>query len=92
MATFRLITLEPGGTDAQLVASISHAPLLTDFQTPYYEAISYTWGSADFKDILYIQGKGTLRITATLRNALARLRYIDRPRYDGATVRMQRHS
>jgi hypothetical protein len=47
--------------DTKLVASISSAPLLTDFQTPYYEALSYAWGTAGpYGGVLYIQGKGFL--------------------------------
>jgi hypothetical protein len=47
--------------NAKLVASISPAPLLTDLQTPYYEALFYAWGAAGrYGDVLYIQGKGFL--------------------------------
>ncbi|KAK7186189.1 hypothetical protein DPSP01_005019 [Paraphaeosphaeria sporulosa] len=77
---FRLISLQPGHVDEPLVASVSHAPLLAEPPTPYYEALSYTWGGLEFENILRIQGKGILRIGRTLHDALRRLRYPDRSR------------
>jgi hypothetical protein len=64
--------------NAKLVASISPAPLLTDLQTPYYEALSYAWGAAGrYGDVLYIKGEGFLSMTSTLGKALKRLKYPD---------------
>ncbi|KAJ4987004.1 hypothetical protein SVAN01_07545 [Stagonosporopsis vannaccii] len=83
--SFRLVVLQAGPVGSPLIATIKHAPLVTPPaaprpQTPYYEALSYTWGTSFVEDHLYITPNHFLDIGSNLNAALRRLRHNDRPR------------
>ena len=81
---FRLLELSPGLYSEPLVAKIIHAPLFADAQshlrTPYYEALSYVWGSAARTQPISIQSDSCLHIGHNLELALRRLRFNSRSR------------
>ncbi|KAF3035320.1 hypothetical protein E8E12_005081 [Didymella heteroderae] len=81
----RLVTLFPETTGTRLAATIKVVPLVAvdtfrRLKIPYYEALSYTWGTPFIDDYLYVDQKNYLSIGANLSAALRRLRHIDRPR------------
>ena len=54
---------------------------LTADNPPLYEALSYTWGSADNSVEIKVASSKTITVTQNLANALPYLRYADRPRF-----------
>ncbi|KAF2027289.1 HET-domain-containing protein [Setomelanomma holmii] len=76
----RLLSLHPGQTESPLVAKIFNAQLIELRRTPYYGALSYTWGDPDDAQMLMIGMNPFLMVTPNLRDALVRLRHTDRPR------------
>lgn len=83
--SIRLVTLFPGKMGTPLAATLKVVPLVAGDQPrqvkiPYYEALSYTWGTPFIEDHLYIDQKNYLSIGANLSAALRRLRHTDRPR------------
>jgi hypothetical protein len=86
----RLLTLAPGTLSERLCEEIQHIELhehgdLPRLQTPFFEALSYTWGDPTATEEITIQdGYGStgriLIITSNLASALQRLRYTNRPR------------
>jgi hypothetical protein len=74
----RLLTLLPGGFGTDVHCQL-HKTKLDKNSPPRYEALSYTWGSAEDPVAIYVE-KGTLPVTQNLAGALQHLRYSDRPR------------
>ena len=79
----RLLTLLPGKLNAPIRVRL-HNTILTKDYVPAYEALSYTWGSADGPiDLLVNVSRGPdqfLPLTQNLECALQHLRYVDKPR------------
>jgi len=77
----RLLTLHPGTFSSEIRLSLDITPL-TKVKTPLFEAVSYTWGSAENPVNIFIgdSGRSQLAVTQNLAEALPRLRYQDRPR------------
>jgi len=72
----RYLVLEPGKDQDPLVCNLHVAPLT---ELPYFEAISYVWGSS--KKVAQVSCAGqALRITASLRNVLRSVRLPDTQR------------
>ena len=79
----RLLTLLPGKLNAQIRVRL-HNTILTKNYMPAYQALSYTWGSADGAiDLLVNVLRGPdqfLPVTQNLECLLQHLRYVDKPR------------
>jgi hypothetical protein len=77
----RLLVLLPGQFSAEIRVCLEVAKF-TDDQTPMFEAVSYTWGSADNPVNIFIgqSGNRTLSVTQNLAEALPYFRFEDRPR------------
>lgn len=73
---FRILELQPGEKEAPIVCNLIHARLNTQ---PAYEAVSYVWGSSEKPIPIDCEGK-RLSITENLKDALVRVRLLDRPR------------
>jgi hypothetical protein len=77
----RLLKLLPGrfGTSIYVLFEVK---TLTELSVPRYEALSYTWGSSDNPEDIYIgtSGNYVASVTQNLTCALQHLRYEDRPR------------
>lgn len=73
---FRLFVLEPGIGEKPLRGSLRASKL---DEAPYFEAISYVWGSCDRCVELICDNKQIL-ITPSLSEVLHRVRFPDRPR------------
>ncbi|KAF4467774.1 heterokaryon incompatibility [Fusarium albosuccineum] len=67
----RLLMLHPGKEDAQLRAVVYHSPLLV---TNSFQAISYTWGSAELSHTLWTPD-GNVRVTESLYATLRCIRH-----------------
>jgi hypothetical protein len=78
---FRVLRLHAGSPESPLVADLITAPVLQKRYTPYYEALSYTWGDSSPTNSIVIPSAGVIRIRSNLRTALGRLRYPDKSRY-----------
>lgn len=77
---FRLLVLEPGAKEDDLVASMRAAELQNIKETKNsFEAISYVWGSNTKDQVIIIDGSQVF-ITTNLRNSLRQVRYEDKPR------------
>ena len=79
------MSLFPGEAGTPLAVAIKVVPLVAvnvscKLITPYYEALSYTWGTPFIEDHLYVDQKQYLSIGANLSAAFRRLRHNDRPR------------
>jgi len=77
----RLLTLLPGQFSAEIRVCLDIARFTKD-QIPTFEAISYTWGSAENPVSIFI-GKSsnkTLLVTQNLAEALPYFRFEDKPR------------
>ena len=77
----RLVTLLPRTESAQIRVLLT-MKLLTEYDGPEYEALSYTWGSPKFRTNILVRRSptSTLSITRNLAVALNCLRHKDRPR------------
>jgi len=77
----RLLSLLPPKPDSNIYINISIVPLV-DGNIPTFEAVSYTWGSAEDATSITVQspGHGTVPITQNLAKALKYLQHHDRPR------------
>ena len=73
----RLLYLEPGSSTSRLSCSLRIVPLS---KTPFYEALSYTWGKPVFPASMKCSPSGQLCITENLSVALVHLRLKDRIR------------
>jgi hypothetical protein len=83
--SIRLVSLFPGEAGTPLAVAIKVVPLVAvnvscKLTTPYYEALSYTWGTPFIEDDLYLDQKKYLSIGASFSAALRRLRHNDGPR------------
>jgi hypothetical protein len=86
----RLLTLAPGTLSERLHVEIQHVELhehgdLPGPQTPFFEALSYTWGDPTATEEIATQDEygstgRMLIVTSNLASALRRLRYTKRPR------------
>lgn len=74
--SFRLFVLEPG-TGKQPLRGILHNSKLD--RAPYFEAISYVWGSSD-RCVELVCDNEQMFITTSLSVVLHRVRLPDRPR------------
>ncbi|KAK5662445.1 hypothetical protein OQA88_8356 [Cercophora sp. LCS_1] len=83
-SSIRVVTLQPSTSfDSDLSCDIVETVLDdtgADSEHATYEALSYTWGSDEFSATICIGGWQTLRVTASLADALRHLRLYDRPR------------
>ncbi|KAK9417998.1 putative Heterokaryon incompatibility protein-domain-containing protein [Seiridium unicorne] len=72
----RLLTLESGAYDDDIVVHISRVPF-DPACPPQYEALSYVWGSEENKKTVFVGNRGRSRVTVTrnLDVALRHLRY-----------------
>lgn len=82
--SFRYLSLHPGEGDDPIVCDLFTARLSEIAEAPSpghvsYEAISYVWGCPDRIYPIKCNGK-MLYITANLKDALCRVRLLDRPR------------
>lgn len=82
---FRLITIERGEFSDPITIRIVHTPLQPvaagyTTATPFFEALSYTWGDGRGRQPVRCMPRGYLLVTQNLENALRRLRYRDRER------------
>lgn len=68
----RLLDLLPGDREHQLEVTLRAVP--TEPTTPYYEALSYTWGSSSEDKTLLINGEHRVSITNNLFRALRAMR------------------
>ena len=73
----RLLYLEPGSSKSRLSCSLRIVPLS---KTPFFEALSYTWGKPVFPASMKCSPSGQLCITENLSVALCHLRLKDRIR------------
>lgn len=73
----RILTLEPGGREAPLCLSLTHASL---DDAPSFEALSYAWGDATNR-IAVEYGDKEMQITQNLYDALRHLRHLNSARY-----------
>ncbi len=80
-ANIRLLTLLPGAFDDEIRITLDTA-LIIDRYNPAYEALSYTWGSADNPVNIVVgrSGDATFSVTEFLATALRYLRYEGRER------------
>ncbi|KAH9210809.1 heterokaryon incompatibility protein-domain-containing protein [Leptodontidium sp. 2 PMI_412] len=76
-ADIRILELSPGKGKEEVVVQLSSTPLKT---APHYEALSYTWGDPTITRSI-LCSDGVVSVTTNLHDALANLRYKDRPRY-----------
>ncbi|MCJ1451261.1 hypothetical protein MMC28_001597 [Mycoblastus sanguinarius] len=74
---FRLLELGPGNGDDILSGTLRIVSL---FDAPEYQALSYTWGELVFPALIECSGNGYIAITSNLAAALRRLRYPNRKR------------
>lgn len=74
---FRILELQPGSRTAPIICNLVCATLA---HHPAYDAISYVWGSSTKSNSIKCDGK-KLFITNNLRDALIRVRRLDRPRW-----------
>ena len=72
----RLLEFQPGNADEKLVGSMRIVPI---DHTPPYEAISYVWGNLERTAEILCDDQ-VLGITASLSDALQRVRSTDKPR------------
>ncbi|KAF4990903.1 hypothetical protein FDECE_14211 [Fusarium decemcellulare] len=81
-AQTRVIILEPASDpSAPLHCDIEEIQLQGEFTGQGYEALSYTWGEPNLREVLTVShGKEILHVTENLRDALRRLRLLDKPR------------
>ncbi|KAJ3534288.1 hypothetical protein NM208_g7604 [Fusarium decemcellulare] len=81
-AQTRVIILEPASDPSDpLHCDIEEIQLQGEFTGQGYEALSYTWGEPNLGEVLTVgHEKEILHITANLRDALRRLRLLDKPR------------
>ncbi|KAK9779621.1 putative Heterokaryon incompatibility protein-domain-containing protein [Seiridium cardinale] len=72
----RVLTLEPGAYDDDIVVHISGVPF-DPACPPRYEALSYVWGSEENKMTVFVgnRGRSTVTVTKNLDVALRHLRY-----------------
>ncbi|KAK6080383.1 ankyrin and het domain protein [Seiridium cupressi] len=72
----RVLTLEPGAYDDDIVVHISRVPFDPAYP-PQYEAFSYVWGSEENKKAVFVRNRGrsTVTVTRNLDVALRHLRY-----------------
>ena len=79
----RLLTLLPGKLNSPIRIRL-HTTILSKNDVPAYEALSYTWGSADGPIDLFVdisrKSDQSLAMTQNLECALQHLRYVDKPR------------
>ena len=79
----RLLTLLPGKLNSRIRVRL-HTTILSKDDVPAYEALSYTWGSADGPIDLFVdisrRSDQSLPMTQNLECALQHLRYIHKPR------------
>ena len=66
----RLLELDPTASSARRISGTMRAVSLDDM--PTYHALSYTWGSALFSEMIVCNGQA-LSVTANLRHAMLRL-------------------
>jgi len=76
-ADVRILELSPGKHGDEIVVQLSSTSLKT---APHYEALSYCWGDPTITRPI-ICSAGVINITTNLHDALASLRYQNRPRY-----------
>ena len=78
----RLVTIFPGVDGSDVVVDLHTIRFHPHEPAPYFQALSYTWGSSE--DAAEIQigypRSGSLHVTRNLEIALRHLRYADRPR------------
>lgn len=78
LSEIRVLTLLPGDFESQTVVSISTMALAElGTVTPFPEALSYTWGSPDQRQEIFVSEEGgltTLSVTINLAEALKYLR------------------
>lgn len=81
MSQIQVLTLHPGTTSADIRITI-HRENFTDEKTPYYEALSYTWGDPKDTALIYVglDETKTLSVTRNLKDALRHLRLETEPR------------
>jgi hypothetical protein len=60
----RLVTILPGVSSSHLVLDLHNTSFRPHEPVPYFEALSYTWGSSSDSPEIYI-GKNSLRVTKT---------------------------
>ncbi|CZR66919.1 uncharacterized protein PAC_16820 [Phialocephala subalpina] len=77
----RLLTLLPDTLASDVRLSLDITPF-TEYHVPKFEAVSYTWGSAENPVNIFIgeSGRKTLAVTRNLAEALPYFRYEDKPR------------
>lgn len=72
----RRVKLHPGTVDEAIVISLDVVPF-SEGQRPEYEALSYVWGSAEQPEIIRVDAKYGLAISAT-RNLVTAMKYLRR--------------
>lgn len=72
----RRVKLHPGNLDDAIVISLDVVPFSGD-EKPEYEALSYVWGSPEQPEVVRVDGKYGLTISAT-RNLIMALQYFRR--------------
>jgi hypothetical protein len=77
----RLLTLLPGSFSSEIRFCLDITPF-TKSHVPSFEAVSYTWGSAENPVSIFIgnSGRKTLAVTQNLGKALPYFRFEDKPR------------
>ncbi|KAK9420299.1 putative HET-domain-containing protein [Seiridium unicorne] len=79
----RLLSLEPGVFDDDIILSLSMVPL-QDLSPPHYEALSYVWGTSENPGLIHLRHEGCAHgahlITKNLDTALRHLRFCDKTR------------
>jgi hypothetical protein len=76
----RIMTLLPGIRSSEIRLVLENT-ILTEDDTPHYEALSYVWDSAEnLVNIYFWDSSETFGVTRNLATAIPYLRYEDRPR------------
>jgi hypothetical protein len=74
----RVLEVDPGAGDDIVTCTLKHISPLDD-PVPFYETISYCWGSPGRKTLLKLNGSMTL-VPSTSEAAVRRMRFGDKPR------------
>ncbi|KAK5745809.1 hypothetical protein LTR17_001311 [Elasticomyces elasticus] len=75
---FRILVIEPGILPEPVRCAFDTISLL-DNALPQYETVSYAWGDATKRDLVYVGGH-QLEVPVSAKNVLQRMRRSDKPR------------
>jgi hypothetical protein len=76
---FRLIRLLPGEKSSPIRVELIHLPI-ESIELPFYEAVSYTWGTGEFDQAITCDQK-IFKVTESVRDVLSQFRFAHCHRY-----------